>query len=145
MKCLAMKINATCTTSSVPTPSKGVVLADPEAPVDFSSMEDALRTFMGAFGGGGAPGGDSIFDSFFGGGFGGGPQGGPIRGASKKATLTISFDDSVKGVEKEISISSYANCDACDGTGAKNPSDLKVCSTCGGHGQVPTNAAVFSP
>src|SRR3984885_4821209 len=37
----------------------------------FSSMEEALRTFMGAFGGGGGggghhAGGDSIFDSFFG-------------------------------------------------------------------------------
>ena len=34
----------------------------------FSSMEEALRTFMGAFGGGGGPGGpggDAIFDSFF--------------------------------------------------------------------------------
>jgi len=46
----------------------------------FSSMEDALRTFMGAFGGGG----ESIFDSFFG-GFGGqgGAGHGPIQGASK--------------------------------------------------------------
>src|SRR5688572_3181217 len=33
----------------------------------FSSMEEALRTFMGAFGGGGmGSSGDSIFDSFFG-------------------------------------------------------------------------------
>ena len=35
----------------------------------FSSMEEALRTFMGAFGGGG--GRESVFDSFFGGGLGG--------------------------------------------------------------------------
>lgn len=111
----------------------------------FSSMEDALRTFMGAFGGGHGGGGDSIFDSFFGGGFGGGGgHGGPIRGASKKATLTISFDDSVKGVEKEISINSYINCEPCGGSGAKNPGDLKVCSTCGGHGQVQQTRGFFS-
>ena len=37
----------------------------------FSSMDEALRTFMGAFGG---AGGDSIFESFFGGGGGGHPR-----------------------------------------------------------------------
>lgn len=37
----------------------------------FSSMEEALRTFMGAFGGGGGGGGDSLFESFFGHGGGG--------------------------------------------------------------------------
>src|ERR1700733_500755 len=40
----------------------------------YESMDEALRTFMGAFGGSGA---DSIFESFFGGGeFGGGGGGG---------------------------------------------------------------------
>src|SRR3990167_5495060 len=34
----------------------------------FASMEEALRTFMGAFGGSGGRGGESIFDFFGGGG-----------------------------------------------------------------------------
>src|ERR1700722_9987079 len=39
------------------------------APHSQESMDEALRTFMSAFGGGGA---DNIFESFFGGDFGGG-------------------------------------------------------------------------
>ena len=40
------------------------------APQGFSSMEDALRMFMGVFGGGGGGGGagDTLFESFFEGG-----------------------------------------------------------------------------
>src|SRR3989338_5433765 len=34
-------------------------------PGGFSSMKEALRTFMGAFGGGGGGGHDSVFQSFF--------------------------------------------------------------------------------
>jgi molecular chaperone DnaJ len=34
----------------------------------FSSMDEAMRTFMGAFGGAGGGGGDSFFEAFFGGG-----------------------------------------------------------------------------
>jgi molecular chaperone DnaJ len=124
---------------------KGGGPAGPGGPGGFSSMEDALRTFMGAFGsgGGGGGGGDSIFDSFFGGGHGGG-HGGPARGASKKATLSVSFEESAKGVDKEIAINTFANCGPCKGSGAKNPNDLKICSTCGGHGQVQQTRGFFS-
>src|SRR5580692_4856546 len=54
----------------------------------FTSMEEALRTFMNAFGGGGG-GGGSIFESFF--GFEGEASGGSQQGASKKMNLTLSF------------------------------------------------------
>lgn len=101
----------------------------------FASMDEALRTFMNAFGGGGG-GGDSIFDSFFGGGGGGGGRGGATQGASKKTRLTIDFEEAAKGVTKELSITNYASCVKCDGTGAKSKSDVKTCSTCGGYGQV---------
>ena len=53
----------------------------------FSSMEEALRTFMGAFGG---RGGDQNFESFFGGGFGGEEQeSGSRKGTSKKTTIRV--------------------------------------------------------
>src|SRR5690606_34990330 len=79
-------------------------------PGGFSSMEDALRTFMGAFGNNGG-GGESIFDSLF--GFGGGGGGGeyadvrgsrshPRQGASKRMNITVSFDEAAKGVDKEL-------------------------------------------
>lgn len=113
----------------------------------FSSMEEALRTFMGAFGGGGG-GGGSIFDSFFGGaGFeqAGGPGGGFARqGASKKINVTVSFQEAATGVDKEASITNYINCTKCDGTGANSPGDIKACETCGGHGHVQQSRGFFS-
>jgi molecular chaperone DnaJ len=110
----------------------------------FSSMDEALKTFMGAFGGGGR-GSDSIFESFFGGGFeGGGRSQYAQQGASKKVSITISFQEAAKGIEKEIIIANYVNCTECSGTGAKSPSDIQNCSTCKGMGQVHHSRGFFS-
>ncbi len=106
----------------------------------FSSMEEALRTFMGAFGGRG--GGSSGFDSFFTGGDG--RSGGAFQGASKKLTINISFEDSAKGIEKEASIANYSTCSSCSGSGAKSSGDIKTCSTCAGQGQVHQSRGFFS-
>lgn len=110
----------------------------------FSSMEEALRTFMGAFGGGGGPGGGSIFDSFF--GFeGGGPHGGFAQaGASKKIHLNITFEEASTGVSKEAVVTSNVACSKCNGSGAASPSDITHCSTCGGSGQLHQSRGFFS-
>lgn len=105
----------------------------------FSSMEEALRTFMGAFGGGG--GGGSIFDSFF--GFDT-EEPSQQKGTSKKVTLTISFEEAVRGVDKEIAISNYVTCSKCSGTGARSSRDIKTCPTCQGSGQVFQSRGFFS-
>ncbi|MGD2170111.1 MAG: DnaJ domain-containing protein, partial [Chlamydiota bacterium] len=56
----------------------------------FASMEEALRTFMGAFGGGT----ESVFDSFF--GFESSDNHSRSqKGASKKFHLTIKFEEAV--------------------------------------------------
>ena len=103
----------------------------------FSSMDEALRTFMGAFGMGG--GGESIFD-FFGGGGGadyGGSEGRGVRqGASKRVNITISFEEAAKGVDKELVVSNYITCSVCNGKGASSPQAVKTCNQCGGRGQV---------
>jgi len=105
----------------------------------FSSMEEALRTFMGAFGGGG---GDSIFDSFFGGEQ---EQHSSVQqGASKKMSMTISFEDAVKGAEKEIVLTNYVSCSRCDGSGAASASAIKRCSRCQGSGMVHQSRGFFS-
>lgn len=109
----------------------------------FSSMEEALRTFMGAFGGGGG-GGDGGFESFFGGFGGGGGHSHARQGASKKVTVTLSFDEAAKGVEKEAHITKYDNCGKCNGSGASSPSAIKRCSQCGGSGQVYQSRGFFS-
>lgn len=118
--------------------------AGPGGAGGFSSMEEALRTFMGAFGGGGpGGGGESIFDSFF--GFDSDPRSGGMRqGASKKMNLTVSFEEAIKGAQKEATITNYANCSSCNGSGAAKPNAVKTCSQCGGAGQVHQTRGFFS-
>lgn len=114
-------------------------------PQGFGSMEDALRTFMDAFGGGGG-GGESIFDTLFGGGFGGGGERGhrARQGASKKANVKISFEEAAKGVEKELVITKLSTCGKCSGSGAASKEGVKTCSRCSGSGQIFQTRGFFS-
>lgn len=95
------------------------------------------------FGGGGGFGGFSdmggfgdIFESFFGGGGGGRRPNGPARGADVEYGVTLTFEEAVFGVTKEVSINRSENCDSCSGSGAKAGTSPKTCPTCNGSGQV---------
>lgn len=117
---------------------RGANMGGPGGHAGFSSMEEALKTFMGAFGGGG---GDSIFDSFF----GVEPDDAEERqGASKKMNLSVSFEEAMKGVEKEVVLNNYAPCSKCDGSGAASPSSIKKCPRCKGSGQIHQSRGFFS-
>ncbi len=111
----------------------------------YASMDEALRTFMGAFGGMGA---DSIFDSFFGGGGGEGfgRSGAATRrpGASKRATITLSFEEAAKGVDKELAITNLVTCETCQGKRAASSDGIKKCDRCSGAGQVFEQRGFFS-
>ena len=114
----------------------------PGGPQGFGSMEDALHTFMNAFGGGG---GGSIFDSLFGGmGGGGGAQTMAEQGASKKANVRISFAEAAKGVEKELVVTNYAQCEKCHGSGAASAGGKQTCAKCQGRGQIFQSRGFFS-
>lgn len=102
----------------------------------FGSMEEALRTFMGAFGG------ESIFESFF--GFESGGEAAARPGASKKINLTISFEEAMKGVEKEVAITNYISCHTCGGSGSSKPGSIKTCPKCQGVGQVHQTRGFFT-
>lgn len=120
------------------------VLSDPEK----KSQYDRFGTTDfngGGFGGAGGydfsgmGGFEDIFDSFFGGGFGGFSskrRNGPEKGADLQYTITLTFEEAVFGIEKEISISKNEKCSTCSGTGAKPGTDSKTCDQCGGSGQV---------
>lgn len=113
----------------------------------FSSMEEALRTFMGAFGGGG--GGDFVFENIFGGGGGGrGAHGGGGRmhrqGASKRVNISLSFEEAARGVDKELAITNYVSCAQCHGRGAADPKAVKRCDVCRGTGQMSEQRGFFS-
>ena len=110
-------------------------------PGGFGSMDDALRTFMDAFGGGG---GESIFESFFGGGSPGQGRAGGRQGASKRVNLTISFEEAAKGIDKDLAVSNYVACQECHGKGTKSPNGVKKCVRCGGNGQVFEQRGFFS-
>ncbi len=95
-------------------------------------LEEALRTFMGASGGGG-----SIFENFFGG------RGGrtrnpnaPQQGADLRFDLDIDFEEAVLGSSREIRININETCALCKGTGAEPGSGKRTCKDCGGAGQV---------
>ncbi|AHK63010.1 molecular chaperone DnaJ [Chlamydia avium] len=110
------------------------------------NMEDALRTFMGAFGG--EFGGGSFFEGLFGGiGEAFGMRGDPVgarQGASKKIHITLSFEEAARGVEKELIISGYKTCEVCSGSGAASEKGIKRCDRCNGSGQVVQSRGFFS-
>lgn len=118
--------------------------AGPGGGQGFSSMDEALRTFMGAFGMGGG-GGETIFD-FFGGGAEFAERGGrgARQGASKRVNLTISFEEAARGTDKELAISNYVTCQVCNGKGSSSPEGVKTCSQCSGRGQVFEQRGFFS-
>lgn len=108
----------------------------------FESMDEALRTFMNAFGG---MGGESIFESFFGGDMSGGGGGRAMRqGASKRVNITLSFEEAARGVDKEIAITNLSSCGTCRGLGTTDPQNIKKCSRCGGAGQVYEQRGFFA-
>lgn len=104
----------------------------------YSSMEEALRTFMGAFAG------ESVFDSFFGGAVS--PEGAARsqQGASKRANITVSFEEAAKGVDKELAITHLVVCETCHGKGTASSQGVKRCNRCGGAGHVFEQKGFFS-
>ena len=102
----------------------------------------AFEHNQGGFGGG--PGGfggfedvdlGDIFSSFFGGGGRtSSRRTGPRQGQDRYMQLTIDFMDAINGKEVEIKINFDEQCSSCHGNGAKTPSDVVTCSTCGGSG-----------
>jgi molecular chaperone DnaJ len=121
------------------------VLSDPEVKGRYDRFGEAGVSGVGAAGYqdfGDFGGFADIFESFFSGfssGMGGQQtrrRGGPVRGDDLRLDLKLDFREAVFGGEKEIRISHLETCNACTGTGAKPGTQPRVCSTCGGSGQV---------
>jgi molecular chaperone DnaJ len=73
-----------------------------------------------------------IFGQFFGGGQ---QQRGPQRGRDVEASLTLTFEQAIFGVEERISIDMDDECSHCHGTTVEPGYELKTCPTCKGAGQ----------
>lgn len=91
-------------------------------------LEEALRTFMGAFGG---RGGGSIFDDFFGFTH---HQSGPDQGADLRYDLEVTLEEAAAGCTREFSFPRLDFCGDCRGSGAKAGTQRVPCDACGGHG-----------
>lgn len=84
-----------------------------------------------------------IFEQFFG---GSSSRGGnyPQKGADLRYDLTITFEESAFGVEKEITIDKNIECEHCHGSGAEKHSDTMICPACNGTGQMRSNQGFFT-
>ncbi|MFY9178192.1 MAG: molecular chaperone DnaJ [Venatoribacter sp.] len=100
--------------------------------------------YGGGFGGGASF--SDIFGDAFGDIFGGGgrSRGGPQRGSDLRYNITLTLEEAVHGVEKQIRIPTLVACKTCDGSGAKPGSKPKTCNTCHGAGQVRMQQGFFS-
>jgi len=108
---------------------------------DFSSVfgEAGLGDIFNQFFGGG--GGSQGFDIF--GGGGGRSSRRSQRGRDIQYEIEITLEEAYKGAQKKIKIPRNEVCKECDGSGAKSPSDVKTCKTCGGRGQVMMSSGFF--
>ncbi len=82
-----------------------------------------------------------IFGDIFGDLFGGGrarerANNGPMKGANLRASVRITFEQAVFGVDKEIELTIKDTCNTCHGSGAKPGTSPETCAKCGGKGQV---------
>lgn len=89
----------------------------------FGDLNDIFESFFG----------DSGFGDILGGG--GRRRNGPRRGADLAASIQISFEEAIFGVQKEIRLAMNDTCDACGGNGAKPGTMPESCKKCGGSGQ----------
>lgn len=114
------------------------VLSDPERRRSYDMFGHA------AVGAGSGPAVDfsdmpfaDIFDTFFGGGFGArSRRERSNRGDDLRYDVTITFEESFAGVEKQIDVTRLAMCDRCSGSGAEPGTGEEICPGCRGSGQI---------
>jgi len=98
----------------------------------FSDVNDIFSSF------------GSIFEDFF--GFTGNGQGGknrPRKGADLRYDLVMEFEEAAFGVEKQVEYDREISCSTCKGERCE-PGGKRVCTGCGGSGQVRRNQGFFS-
>lgn len=92
---------------------------------------------------GGAGGARDVSDLFDLLGFGGRKKTYAERGQDLATSVTLSFEDSILGVNARIPVTRTAACTVCGGTGAKPGTAPKICTNCHGRGTETVNQGFF--
>ena len=81
-----------------------------------------------------------IFDVFFGGGFGGRRKGRrrtrTQRGGDLIADVTLTFEESLFGTQKDVALDTLEECGRCHGNGSEPGTLPSRCTHCGGTGEI---------
>ncbi len=136
------------------------VLSDPEKRQRYDALGHEAYVHGGSAGMGGDPGVNpmDIFNQFFGGvhggdfdlgdlfGFGGrrSDPNGPVRGDDLLYPLTIDFEDSVLGADRQIRVPRTEKCGHCNGEGCEPGTSKKTCPDCKGTGHITRSQGFFS-
>jgi molecular chaperone DnaJ len=126
------------------------VLSDPDKRKAYDA--NGFRAFTGGPGTGGFTfdlGDLGDLGDLFGGLFGGGARGGRRRergrrGRDVEVSVTVSFEDSLRGVQTTIPVELETACAACHGSGAEPGTQPKICPDCNGRGVVPESQGFFA-
>ncbi|MGD9091772.1 MAG: molecular chaperone DnaJ [Anaerolineales bacterium] len=94
----------------------------PDFTVDFSDFADIFGDLFGGFGGFGRTSRRA--------------RNAPRRGGDLSYRLTLAFEESVFGADKEIEFSRDEVCNTCNGSGAEPGTSPVRCSNCDGNGEV---------
>jgi molecular chaperone DnaJ len=114
------------------------VLSDPERRGRYDTFGQAGLGGAGGAGFEGFGGFSDIFDAFFGGtsGAASARRGRPQPGSDLRYDLRITFEEAVKGTDKQIEFSVLQRCETCHGSGARVGTEAVVCPQCSGRGEV---------
>lgn len=130
-------------------PSAEESIKELNAAYEILSDEDKRARYdrYGMAGVGSQPGGatgftgdlNDIFEQFFSGFGGTAARGGrrqPRVGRDLRYDLTISFEESIFGAEKQIELTRMEVCESCKGSGAEPGTSLRRCPECNGVGEI---------
>ena len=117
------------------------VLSDPQRRQAYDMFGAAGVNGSGGFDGSqqGFGGFSDLFDAFFGGtaaGAGGARRGRAVVGSDLRYDLRVTFEESIRGTEKEIDFPVLDRCTTCSGSGAKPGSTSIACPQCQGRGEI---------
>jgi molecular chaperone DnaJ len=85
-----------------------------------------------------------IFGGIFGRGRGARQQTRAQSGADLEVEVSLSFEDSLKGIETRIPVEVETACSECGGSGAKPGTSPKVCPECRGRGVISESQGLFA-